>query len=75
MGSEAITQGEIKAALETMIAVAGAIRDLGQVREGELYARLCGHMSLTAYDAMIRQILKTGLVAREDDGPTLVWVG
>lgn len=70
-----ITRDQVRAAMEAMIAVTQAIHELGRVREGELHARLCGHMGLAAFDAMIRQILSTGLVAREDGGCTLVWKG
>lgn len=69
-----ITNDQVKAALEIVKAVAEAIRELGSVPSGHLYAQLMGHMSLERYNKVIDTLVRTGLV-RKEPSHLLVWVG
>lgn len=64
---------QIKAAFHSTVAIAEAIRELGQVPSGHLYARVMGTLDLTAYRAVIRTLVNAGLVS--DSGDLLTWVG
>jgi hypothetical protein len=66
--------GQQEAAMRVAAAVAEAIRDLGEVPSGHLYARLMGMMSHDTYEVIIDALVRSGLVAR---GPMhlLKWVG
>ena len=68
------TQEQAKAAIEIVTAVADAIKELGSVPSGHLYARLMGHMSLTEYEQIIGFIVRSGLV-RQDKSHLLTWIG
>lgn len=67
------TAAEIKAALAMTIAVAEAIRELGSVPSGHLYAQMMGKVDLSVFEAMIRSLVNAGLVKNERN--TLTWVG
>lgn len=69
-----ITQAQVDAALAVMKAVADAIRDLGEVPSGELYARVMQHMDLRTYDRIIDRLIGAGLVQRTGSH-LLRWVG
>jgi hypothetical protein len=73
MSEPDVTPAQIKAALQTMMAVADAIREAGRIPAGTLYAALMPRLSAGAFDSMLAQVLRTGLVRREGD--ELVWVG
>lgn len=62
-----------KAALQIVLAVGEAIKELGSVPSGHLYARLMGHMSLEVYNKVIALLVKTGAVKQENH--LLTWVG
>jgi hypothetical protein len=62
-----------RAAIETVLAVGSAIRELKSVPSGHLYARLMGHMNLETYNKIIGILVKTGAVTNE--GHLLTWVG
>ena len=64
---------ELTAALKIMQAAVEAIRDAGSIPSGHLYAIMMGTLSLPAYESMIRQILRTGLVRQTGD--LLTWIG
>jgi hypothetical protein len=64
---------QLKAALEIMMAVADAIRDLGRVPSGHLYARLMGHMSLETYNVIIERLKGAGMI--EEKNHELIWIG
>ena len=53
-------------------AVGDAIRDLGRVPSGHLYARLMGHFTLEQYGAIIDVLKRAGLVREECH--ELIWV-
>jgi hypothetical protein len=54
---------KIKAAVEIMKAVAGAIKDLGTIPSGHLYAQLMGKMSLDSYEKMLSALQRMGIVS------------
>ncbi len=58
---------------ETVMAVAMAIRELGEIPSGHLYARLMGQMDLECYNNII-SILKHGKLV-EEKHHLLTWVG
>lgn len=67
------TRDQIAAALKTVQAVAEAIKELGSVPSGELYAQLMGHLSLSAYTRVIDTLKRTGLV--KESNHLLTWIG
>jgi hypothetical protein len=64
---------QTKAVIEVLMAVADAIKELKAVPSGHLYAALMGKMDIQSYEAIIRTLVNTKLVARRGD--LLVWVG
>jgi hypothetical protein len=62
-----------RAAIETVLAVGSAIKELGSVPNGHLYAHLMGKMSLETYNKIIVLLVKTGAVKNE--GNLLTWIG
>ena len=67
-----VTKEEIAAGLKTLQAVAEAIRDLGQVPSGHLYARLNAHgMDITTYEKIIGLLVRANVI--EKCGDLLVW--
>ena len=67
------TKQDTKAALQIVMAVAEAIRELKRVPNGHLYAQLMGKMSLESYSSIITILKNTGLV--EERFNELIWVG
>ena len=61
------------AMLSIVTAIADAIRDLGSVPSGHLYARVMGALSLSQYNQVIGILKKQGLV--EESGHLLTWSG
>jgi hypothetical protein len=53
--------------------IAQAIRELGSVPSGHLYARLMGHFSLNEYTQIIGALKSVGLV--KEKAHLLTWVG
>ncbi len=68
-----VTANDIQTALKTMATVCEAIKEAGSIPSGVLYATLMDRMCQSAYDSMIREILRTGLVRQ--DNHLLIWVG
>lgn len=67
-----VTQEQIAAAFKKLQAVAEAIRDLGQVPSGHLYARLNAHgMELAEYEKIIGLLVNAKVV--EKRGDLLIW--
>ena len=62
-----------KAALAIVLAVGEAIKELGSVPSGHLYAHMMGRMSLETYNKVIGLLVKTGAVKEENH--LLTWVG
>lgn len=61
--SNALTSSQ-RAALEVVLIVRDAIKELGEVPSGHLYARLMGSMSIDDYNAVIK-VLKEAKVVEE----------
>lgn len=69
-----VTRQQVEAAIQVAKAIADAIRDLGEVPSGELYARVMGHLTLANYEKVIDSLVGAGLVKREANH-LLRWVG
>jgi hypothetical protein len=67
------THNDVKAALGILTAVADAIRELGEVPSGHLYANLMSKLSLEQFEQIIGVLTSTGLVA-ESNAHLLIWV-
>jgi len=59
--------------LQIAAAMAEAIRSLGSVPSGHLYARLMGHVNLETYELIISVLVKANLVKQENF--LLTWIG
>ena len=59
--------------LQIAAAMAEAIRSLGSVPSGHLYARLMGHVNLETYQLIISVLVKANLVKQENF--LLTWIG
>lgn len=62
-----------QAAVQTIMAVADAIKELGSVPSGRLYANLVGVMELSTYQTIIGILKNTKLIT--ESGNVLSWVG
>ena len=60
-------------AVQTVLAVAETIKELGKIPSGHLYAQLMGHLRLSQYTAIINILKKNGVVKKE--GFLLIWTG
>jgi hypothetical protein len=69
----ATTQKELSAGLQAIKAIADAIKELGSVPSGHLYAQVMNHLSLQAYEKIILILVNGGLV--ENTGNLLTWKG
>lgn len=68
-----VTKEEIAAVIRAVAAIAEAIRDLGRVPSGHLYAQVMGVLSLDNYTIAIDHLERAKLVRRE--GHELIWTG
>ena len=66
-------QAKVEAAIGILRALTEAIRDLGQVPNGHLYANLMGKMSFEDYSMAIEIIKGSGLIKEVVN--ELIWVG
>jgi hypothetical protein len=69
-----VTKDQVKAAMAVVLAVGEAIRDLGEVPSGHLYAQLMGRFSLAEYEKIIDTLIGAGLVEKSPMH-VLKWVG
>ena len=67
------TPAQITSAFATTLAVSETIRELRQIPSGELYATLCGRLSLADYNAAIAMLQRAGLVT--EHAHMLTWAG
>lgn len=67
-----MTKTQINAAVNTVIAVAEAIRELKSVPSGHLYARVMSHMSLETYESVINTLKNAGVI--KEDNSELIWI-
>jgi hypothetical protein len=68
------TKTQVDGALAIVKAVGDAIRTLGRVPSGQLYAQVSGHMSLANYEKVIGVLVSAGVV-RQTGAHELIWVG
>ena len=68
------TPTEVNAALGALKALADAIRELGEVPSGHLYANLQGHITIGQFEQAIGILKNAGLV-RESNAHLLTWIG
>lgn len=69
-----MTTPQLQAGLRAAVAVGQAIKELGSVPEGTLYAQLMGHMDLQAFESLVRLLVSTGVV-EQDVNHVLRYVG
>lgn len=68
------TPTQTAAAFNAVAAISEAIRELGSVPSGELYARVASHLDLKSYQAIIDLLKRCDLV-RESKARMLTWIG
>jgi hypothetical protein len=64
----------LKAAIGVLAALAEVIRAKGSIPSGELYAQVCGALSLQTYESAIGLLVRSSLVTR-DATHLLTWIG
>ena len=69
-----ITKEQTSAYVRALAALAEAIRDLGEIPEGELYARLMGYLDLNGFTRLIDRLIGAKLVERTP-AHLLRWIG
>lgn len=67
------TKEQVKSVLAVVQALAEAIRELGSVPSGHLYAMVMSHMSLDDYNHSIAVLRSSGVV--RESNHVLTWVG
>lgn len=68
------TKAQTEAAIQTIRAIADAIKELKEVPSGHLYAQLMGRMSLDQYNQIIGILVNAGVV-KQDPSYLLHWIG
>jgi len=71
---QTVTNTEVKAAFGILQAAAEAIRELGEVPSGHLYANLMSKLSLAQFEQVLGVLKGAGLV-RESNAHLLTWIG
>lgn len=66
-------KNQVRAAIEVTMAYAEAIRELGEVPNGHLYARMMGQLSLEEHNRIIQVLKDAGVVT--ESNYLLKWVG
>lgn len=66
-------QIDMRATMHIVLALAETIREAKEIPSGELYAILCGKLSLESYNRVIQCLLNTGLVKQKNY--LLTWTG
>ena len=64
---------ELNAAFGALKALADAIRELGEVPSGHLYANLQGHITIGQFEQAIGILKNAGLI-RESNSHLLTWI-
>ncbi len=67
-----MTTANLNAAFKVALAVTEAIRELGSVPKGHLYANMMSHLSLEQFDSLIRLLVNQKLISEQND--RLTWV-
>jgi putative acetyltransferase len=75
LGEDAVSdeQAKVKAVVQGIKAIADAIRDLGKVPSGELYAQLMNHMTLDQYNQVIDILKGAGVIDVKNH--EITWTG
>ena len=75
LGEDAVSdeQAKVKAVVQGIKAIADAIRDLGKVPSGELYAQLMNHMTLDQYNQVIDILKGAGVIDVKNH--EITWIG
>jgi hypothetical protein len=68
-----VNKDELKAGVAMIAAVAEAIREVGQIPSGHLYARLQGKVTLDGYNKLIGILKNAKLI--EENNHLLTWIG
>lgn len=68
-----VTKEQVKAGIEVIRSVGDAIRDLGRVPSGELYARLMGYLTMQDFNNILDVLKGAGLIKIIHH--EIVWVG
>lgn len=69
-----ITQQDLRAGLQVVLAVAETIREVGEAPAGHIYAALNAKgVTMEGYQSIIRTLKNTGLVKERND--VLIWTG
>ena len=71
--SAQITKTEILAAVEVTKAIAEAIRELGTVADGTLYAGVMSHLDQKQYQAILGILVQAKLITNTNH--RLTWIG
>jgi hypothetical protein len=70
-----VTKEQVRGAVDTVLVLAEAVRELGEVPSGELYAvAMSAGLSLESYQKVLG-ILKRANLVEETPGHLLRWVG
>lgn len=69
-----IDRPSLKSGLDLVMLFANAIRDVGQMPEGKLYAQVMGHMDLATFRSAVDMLIRCELVKR-DALHVLTWIG
>lgn len=61
-----ITQKQVSAAINTIKAIADAIKGLGTVQSGVLYANVMNHLSLQEYERIIQILVDSEIITKKN---------
>ncbi len=67
-----MTTANLNAAFKVALAVTEAVRELGSVPKGHLYANMMSHISLEQFDGLIRLLVSQKLISEQDG--RLAWI-
>jgi hypothetical protein len=68
-----ITKEQKEAAFKCVLALTESIKELGSVPSGHLYAQIMDRCSLSQYTQLIKMVIGTGLVTKDNN--LLTWIG
>jgi hypothetical protein len=68
------TKETVNSAVNVVLAVSEAIRELGRVPSGQLYAHLCGKFSLSQYESILSILERAGVI-QVSNAKEIVWTG
>ena len=66
-----VTKEQVVAGIQVVKALADAIKELGSVPSGHLYASVMGRLSLSQYEQCIGILTRAGIVRKSGD--LLIW--